>query len=126
MITPFLFGMTHGATSTTGAAETVANMAESKAQRARNDVQHIEQRLDQLVLANMALWSLLQEKTGLTEQDLLDRVQEIDLADGQADGKARKPPVKCAECGRMMSPRHKRCIYCGTERQDYSAFDSAR
>ena len=126
MINPFLFGMAAGATSTTGSGETVANMAQAKAERARNDVQHVEQRLDQLVLANMALWSLLQEKTGLTEQDLLDRVQEIDLADGQADGKARKPPAECAQCGRMMSPRHKRCIYCGTERLDYSAFDSAR
>lgn len=126
MINPFLFGMARGAASTTGAAETSANMAEVKAERARNDVQHIEQRLDCLVLANMAMWSLLQEKTGLTEQDLLDRVQQIDLADGQADGKARRPPVKCGECGRMMSPRHKRCLYCGTERLDYSAFDSAR
>jgi len=126
MINPFLFGMTQGATSTTGAAETSANMAEVKAERARNDVQHVEQRLDRLVLANMALWSLLQEKTGLSEQDLLDRVQQIDLADGQTDGKARKPPAKCPECGRMMSPRHKRCLYCGAERLDYSAFDSAR
>ncbi len=126
MITPFFFGMGHGATSTTGAADTSARMAEVKANRAHNDAQHIEQRLDRLVLANMAMWSLLQEKTGLTEQDLLDRVQEIDLADGQADGKAGKPPVKCGECGRMMSPRHKRCLYCSAERQDYSAFDSAR
>ena len=86
----------------------------------------LPQRLDRLVLANMALWSLLQEKTGLTEQDLLDRVQQIDLADGQADGKARKPPAKCGECDRMMSPRHKRCLYCGAERLYYSAFDSAR
>ncbi len=126
MINPFLFGMTQGATYATGAAETSANMAGAKADRARNDVQQIEQRLDCLVLANMALWSLLQEKTGLTEQDLLDRVQQIDLADGQADGKARTPPAKCPDCGRMMSPRHKRCLYCGAERLDYSAFDSAR
>jgi len=125
MINPFIFGMATGVTSTTG-DKASAHMAEAKAERARNDAQHIEQRLDRLVLANMALWSLLQEKTGLTEQDLLDRVQEIDLADGQADGKARKPPAECAQCGRMMSARHKQCIYCGTERQDYSAFDSAR
>jgi len=126
MINPFLFGMAAGVTSTTGGGEASAHVAGAKAERARNEVQHIEQRLDRLVLANMALWSLLQEKTGLTEQDLLDRVQEIDLADGQADGKARKPPAECAQCGRMMSPRHMQCIYCGAERRDYSAFDSAR
>ncbi len=125
MINPFLFGAAVTA-SGGGAAGVSAKHAEANADRARSEVQHIEQRFDRLILVNMALWSLLQEKMGLTEQDLLDRVQEVDLADGQLDGKARKPVVKCPDCDRVMSSRHKRCLYCGAERLDHSAFDSAR
>ncbi|MEM6459921.1 MAG: hypothetical protein AAF710_11085, partial [Planctomycetota bacterium] len=72
----------------------------------------------------MAMWSLLQDKTDLTEADLLERVQTIDLMDGQADAKAGKAGVtRCAECDRPMNDRHLRCIYCGAERPAGSAFD---
>lgn len=125
MINPYLFGVPAVA-SRAGYGVVSAQNAEVNADRARSEVQQIEQRFDRLILVNMALWSLLQEKTGLTEQDLLDRVQEIDLADGQLDGKARKPVAKCPDCDRVMSSRHNRCLYCGAERLDYSAFDSAR
>jgi hypothetical protein len=125
MINPYLFGVPAVA-ARAGYGVVSAQNAEVNADRARSEVQQIEQRFDRLILVNMALWSLLQEKTGLTEQDLLDRVQEIDLADGQLDGKARKPVVKCPDCDRVMSSRHKRCLYCGAERLDHSAFDSAR
>jgi hypothetical protein len=126
MINPFLFGLRSEKTSLEACADPAAGLAEAEAQRARGKAEHVEDRLDRLVLVNMALWSLIQEKTGLSEQDLMDRVQQVDLADGQLDGKARKPLAKCPDCDRVMSPRHKRCLYCGADRLDYSAVDSAR
>lgn len=126
MINSFFFGLGSEKTSLEACADPAAGLAEAEAQRARGTAEHVEDRLDRLVLVNMALWSLLREKTGLTEQDLMDRVQQVDLSDGQLDGKARKPLAKCPDCDRVMSPRHKRCLYCGAERLDYSAFDSAR
>lgn len=98
----------------------------SPTERLGSNAERLEDRLDRLILVNMALWSLIREKTGLTEEDLLARVQQIDLADGQRDGKATRPPVRCPECDRVMSPRHKRCLYCGTDKLDYTAFDAAR
>ena len=92
----------------------------------RVEVASLEDRIDHLTLVNMAMWSLLQEKTGLTEQDLLDRVRQIDLQDGVEDGKARKQIAKCPKCGRTMSPRHRRCLYCGAGELNYTAFDSVR
>ena len=126
MINPVLFGMAASTAVESVEAEGAVAGARARASRATKEVQHIEERLDRLVLVNMALWSLIQEKTQLTEEDLMGRVQQIDLADGQLDGKACKPIAKCPDCGRTMSPRHKRCLYCGAERLDYTAFDSAR
>ena len=39
----------------------------------------LEDRLERLALTCMAMWSLIQSETKLTEDDLLQRVKEIDL-----------------------------------------------
>ena len=126
MVNPFFFGLAASGITCNNSDQALEGVIEGRAERGFNEVRRLEDRLDRLVLVNMAMWSLLQEKTGLTEQDLMDRVQQVDLADGQLDGKARKPPARCPDCERMMSPRHKRCLYCGADRLDYTAFDSAR
>lgn len=103
----------------------VVTDASASGSKAVHKAQETDGRLDRLVLVCMAMWSLLKEKTGMTEEDLLKRVQEIDLSDGQLDGKVRPPHVTCQSCGRMMSPRHLKCIYCGVPRADGSAFNTA-
>ena len=97
--------------------------AESNARAAKRNVRQVEERVERLHLVCMAMWSLIQDKTDLTEQDLLKRVEEIDLMDGQADGKANRTVSKCRECDRVMSPRHRHCLYCGAARLKRSAFD---
>jgi hypothetical protein len=80
--------------------------------------------LEKLTLVCQAMWSLLQERTGLTERDLLNRVTELDLKDGVLDGKYTKPPVDCPKCGAKMSRKFNRCLFCGQEYSDGSAFDT--
>jgi hypothetical protein len=108
------------------AEDAAAAIDREHAERAAREVQHFEERVDKLTLICMALWSLLQEKTDLTEEDLLERVRQIDLMDGKEDGKAKKQIAKCPQCGRTMSPRHGRCLYCGARNLEYSAFDAVR
>ncbi len=84
----------------------------------------LEDRIDRLMLTCMAMWSLIQEETKLSEEDLLERIKAIDLMDGVADGKVTRQVAKCGKCDRPMSPRHARCIYCGHERLVMSAFDT--
>ncbi|MEM9884031.1 MAG: hypothetical protein AAF800_14050, partial [Planctomycetota bacterium] len=62
----------------------------ASSRRTQREVQYLEDRFERLSLVCMAMWSLLQDKTDLTEADLLERVQTIDLMDGQADAKAGK------------------------------------
>lgn len=88
------------------------------------DLQRLEDRVDRLALINMAMWSLLRDKTNLTEQDLMERVKLIDLLDGKEDGKATRTVSKCTACNRPMHPRHQKCIYCGSGKLIESAFDT--
>ena len=89
----------------------------------KNNSVDIEATCDQLILLTRAMWELLSVKAGVTEQDLLNKVTEIDLRDGTLDGKIQSKPVACAGCGRSLSPAHSVCIYCGAELTDRSAFD---
>lgn len=105
------------------ATSSAARDAASQGREVTAAAQGLERRVDKLALISMALWSLLSEKTGLREEDLLARIKKIDLLDGQEDGKLKKRLAKCRECGRVMSPRHPNCIYCGAAKLKITAFD---
>ena len=123
MINPLLFG---AAASTGASASSAAEAARagSAAGSAKRDVAHLEDRLERLSLVCMAMWSLIQDKTKLTEADLLERVKMIDMMDGVEDGKASRTIQKCHACNRTMSARHRKCLYCGAEKLAQSAFDA--
>ena len=92
--------------------------------RTDTEVQYLEDRLDRLSLICMAMWSLMQDKSALTEADLIERVKLLDLMDGKEDGKATRTVSKCAKCDRPMNRRHQKCIYCGHDKLIQSAFDA--
>ena len=104
-------------------AQETARRGARKATEASNRVDDLEARLDRLTLACMAMWSLILECTDLTEDDLVERVREIDLRDGQLDGKLLKNVKRCPKCDRVMSPRHSKCLYCGAPDLQATAFD---
>jgi hypothetical protein len=84
----------------------------------------IDQRVDQLLLVVQAMWTLLQEKTGVTDAELVARVTELDARDGSADGRVTKPPVACAKCGAAVARKFNRCLFCGEPYKAGSAFDT--
>jgi len=49
----------------------------------------------------------------VSDDELVQRITESDLSDGQLDGKVRRPPATCGGCGRTVSPRFPKCMYCG-------------
>ncbi len=81
--------------------------------QAQYQVQQLAERVDKLTIINMALWKMIQKISDYKEEDLLEMVKEIDLSDGQLDGKVRKGVLNCEQCGRVMSNKHSRCMYCG-------------
>ena len=80
---------------------------------ARRTAAHMEERIDRLVLLCRAMFELLQESTGHTDERLSAKILEIDLRDGQADGRMSPIPRRCPRCEAMMSPRFGRCLFCG-------------
>jgi hypothetical protein len=90
----------------------VDSTARERSAQARRDVAGLSDRVDRLALFTMAFWSLARDKLGITEEELLQRVQELDLTDGKLDGKVQHAPTECPKCGRRYSPRHARCLYC--------------
>ena len=103
--------------------ESLAEARANKAVNSSTSIDLLEDRIDRLTLVSMAMWSLLQDKTKLTEEDLLERVKTLDLMDGVADSKATRTMQRCQKCNRPMSMRHQRCLYCGHEKLVQSAFD---
>ncbi len=91
--------------------------ARSAARDAGTRVAELEARLDRMALACQAMWTLLSEKLQVSEEELLNRVNDLDLSDGKLDGKVRRSAGECGKCGRKVARRFPRCIYCGTVMQ---------
>jgi len=82
-------------------------------ERASNLAYEAGARIDRMMLACEAMWSFLSEKLSLTDDELVQRMNDLDLSDGKLDGKVRKGAVSCPKCGRTISRRLPKCIYCG-------------
>lgn len=77
-------------------------------------MQKLQQRLDKLEMVCEALWRLLRDQSGLSDEALLKMVAEVDLEDGRYDGKKSSKSFRvCPKCGRTNSKDHPNCIYCG-------------
>ncbi len=83
----------------------------------------LAQQIERLALVCHAMWTLIQDRTDLTDRDLLARITYLDMKDGVADGRNAAPPVPCPRCGSMMSRHFGRCLFCGEPHPDASPFD---
>jgi hypothetical protein len=82
-------------------------------------------RVDRLSLICCAMWSVIQAQTNVSDDDLIRLMTDLDLADGQHDGRVSVEQVgKCSACQRPVSSRHVKCIYCGQPRRAANPFDA--
>jgi len=78
-----------------------------------SEVQYLKDELLRLYLITESLWELLKNRFDVTDSELKDIIQEIDMRDGKIDGKAIPEPQICPSCQRPVSIRTNRCIFCG-------------
>lgn len=79
-----------------------------------SDVSQLQAQVERLLMVTEALWTILKEKNGLEDQELLRQMVQIDLRDGRMDGKvAAAPPEPCPKCQRIVAKNSVRCMYCG-------------
>ncbi|MHC4550933.1 MAG: hypothetical protein ACYTEZ_19435 [Planctomycetota bacterium] len=103
---PFMPGLWgHGPTADRGGS--------AAADRARAKADTLELRLERAFLTLEALWSLLRDRLGVTDEELGRRIVELDESDGMLDGKVRRAPTQCPGCQRTTPTRFPRCLYCG-------------
>ena len=115
-MTSFFLGSTfgHHQASNPG-AEIAAARASGAAHRAQSKVEQLETRLDRALMTMEAMWTLMSERLGITDDELQERIVEIDLTDGILDGRVRRPAAECHACKRRIPRRFTRCMYCGVE-----------
>jgi hypothetical protein len=85
----------------------------SEARQAKGAIAQTAEQLERLSLVCQAIWSLLEEETSLTQDDLRTRLAEIDLRDGIIDGRFRNPLRDCKKCGAKVPHGHDKCGFCG-------------
>ncbi len=111
----FYSGHSYASAVAAAQAQTDANSAQAKAREVGQENERLRHDVDRLLMITEALWLMLKQQHGFKDEDLAVRVQEIDLRDGQLDGKGGKvASAPCPQCGRVNSNRYPRCIYCGT------------
>jgi hypothetical protein len=77
----------------------------------------LEEQIERQALVNTAMFEILVARLGLTKEDVAMKVAEVDLRDGIADGKLDAMKMHagtCGKCGRVVSRRYARCLYCET------------
>lgn len=95
-------------------ATAAAHDAMTSAQRAMTNVTLLSADVDRLLMITEALWTLLKEQHGYSDEELQQRIEQIDMRDGKLDGKSAsdEAPV-CGKCGRTTMKRRASCLYCG-------------
>jgi hypothetical protein len=82
----------------------------------RSDFEMLQLKMARLTLLSEALWLILKEKHGMTDEELMAKIEEIDARDGVRDGRAAKEqPRLCPQCNRVLTKASPKCLYCGQE-----------
>lgn len=101
-------------------AQADAAGARSKAGQVAHEIEVLQAQVDRLTLACQSLWELLRDDGVFDEERLLDKIQEVDLRDGRADGKIGPRAIDCPACRRRSKSGRRQCMYCGTPLTDDS------
>jgi hypothetical protein len=88
--------------------------ASSKASTALTKVDAMKSDIERLLMITEALWIILKEEHGYTDDMLVQKINEVDLKDGKLDGRvAPNGPAECPQCHRKVVSRSNQCLFCG-------------
>lgn len=110
----FVLGYNAGQRTATRAASLARSAAAADGTRHSNRIEDLEERIDQLALIVRGMWALLEEG-GVTAEQLMAKLEELDMTDGVADGKVRPRPVDCPSCDSKVPAGLTKCQYCGAD-----------
>ena len=74
-------------------------------QESQESLEELRQSVKKLSVVCQAMWQLLQTTSGLSDQDLLETLQNIEQ---------QNTAQNCSKCGRVQQSKKPNCLYCGT------------
>jgi hypothetical protein len=107
----FLMGYVMGERAASRAAS-LTRAAAGSAGSTAGEFHDVNERVDRLILVVDAMWSLLKD-SGWTDEQLRERLKQIDLVDGVEDGRRTPQPSRCAKCDSMVEVGRSTCAFCG-------------
>jgi hypothetical protein len=89
-------------------------------------LKELEMRYERMRLVTAALWQLLKAHTGLSDADLKEYIEKVDLSDGKLDGKIsrRGSAMDCPSCSRRILKSAVVCPWCSTRLRSGEAFEA--
>lgn len=80
--------------------------------RTEDEVQELRRRLEHFALAQQALYELFAAKLGVTDDEVMAKMAEIDARDGTVDHRLGSMALVCPACKRRTPANMDHCIYC--------------
>jgi hypothetical protein len=110
----FILGYHAGSRTASRAASLARSAAVADGTVHTNRIEDLNERIDQLAMIVRGMWALLEEG-GVTPEQLMAKLEELDLQDGVADGKVTRGPVDCPSCDSRVAAGLSNCQFCGAE-----------
>ncbi|HEX6810715.1 MAG TPA: hypothetical protein VF384_03735 [Planctomycetota bacterium] len=107
-------------------AQNTAQQAKSATTQSQSQISDLQRKADALTLACQAMWEMICAQTGLRDEALLEKMQEIDARDGRTDGKISTAAQLCPRCKRKSNAKRLACLYCGERLPIQHVFDKER
>lgn len=108
----FVLGFSAGSQTGGKKASLARSAAVGEATVHTNRIEDLNERIDQMAMLMRAMWALLEEQ-GFTAEQLMEKLEELDHADGTPDGRVQSVPVRCPTCESMVPSGMAKCQYCG-------------
>lgn len=110
----FLMGYVLGERAASRAAAFSRDAGAAAGGAGAGELYDLNLRMDRMLLAVDAMWSLMRD-SGLSDDDLAERIRMLDEADGVADGRRTPQPIRCTSCDSMIAPGRATCTFCGAD-----------
>ena len=95
----------------------VASSEERLGDSSRSRDAALNDRIGRMLLVTEAMWELLSERTGVTVEELAERVRAIDARDGRVDDRRgtpeNAPRILCPACQAVVPTGRQACQFCG-------------
>lgn len=109
----FVLGYTAATKGAGRAASLARSAAVGDATIHTNRIEDLNERIDSLAKIVRGMWALL-EHQGITTEELMAKLEELDRLDGDGT-QLRREPADCPSCRSKVAPGLSRCQFCGAD-----------